>query len=540
MFNYELAISSRAQIVYQPSQVQNKIYCHTEFYLNSHRIIEDVELNYCKNEKKFESSSPVHHISTSNPLTYTPYSPLHSLINYVENSTHYKKPETPVLYSVSEDLGREKNVSICANSPLFHHVDFTIKIPSKVEYALKRHVPSKSLRQIHPDKAVAIELCLLFISQLTITYFKWKDGSNPEGWKALKAAYLRELLAYEHNTYKKIRELLETPLMNGPIIECDYLEVIGEKCFNYRLTSEYIGKGIKIYELKTPFVRDLKIKYHFKRLKEAQKNVICKNLLELYSKITLPTVEEIKQQAQKLIKAGYKSKKGKLLTFQHKHKKEYFSNASDRTFVEDAIEAFNFLTSGTIMMPTISSEYAGGRVVDSFVLMPSFIRNMCKIEEDPIAEVDYTCFHPNIAMSLYGGKQKYLTHQFVAERLNIPVSVVKTEHLSFFNKHPKEMQKSPIYHYYQETEPEMMKNLIKEKYATSRKYKFTSQKMFEMEVQIMTDAIKQLSYEGINVIYVYDALLCKPEHANRVKQVMDEQVIKHGVFTSAKITMPST
>ena len=200
MFTYELTISSRAQIVYQPSQVQNKNYCHTESYPISHRIIENVELNYCQNEKKFNPSSHFHHTSTSLFLTYTPYFLLHSLINYVENSTHYKKPETPVLYSVLEDLGREKTVSICANSPLLHHVDYTIKIPSKVEYALRRHVSSKSLRQIHPDKAVAIELCILFISQLTSTYFNWKDGSNPEGWKALKAAYLRELLAYEHNT----------------------------------------------------------------------------------------------------------------------------------------------------------------------------------------------------------------------------------------------------------------------------------------------------------------------------------------------------
>lgn len=51
----------------------------------------------------------------------------------------------------------------------------------------------------------------------------------------------------------------------------------------------------------------------------------------------------------------------------------------------------------------------------------------------------------------------------------------------------------------------------------------------------MTDVIKQLSLEGIFVGYVYDALFCTSNNAQRVKQVMDEQVLKHGVMTTAKI-----
>ena len=116
---------------------------------------------------------------------------------------------------------------------------------------------------------------------------------------------------------------------------------------------------------------------------------------------------------------------------------------------------------------------------------------MCKLDGKPIFEVDYSCLHPNIAMALYGGKQAFITHRMIADKLNIPISNVKTEHLSFFNKHPKEMQTSPLYQYYLETEPQMMKNLIKEKYASTRRHKTTSQKLFEKEVAIMTDVIKQ-------------------------------------------------
>lgn len=236
-----------------------------------------------------------------------------------------------------------------------------------------------------------------------------------------------------------------------------------------------------------------------------------------------------------MIDSGYKSKKGKQLTFLHKHGIDFYSNASDRTFVEDGIEAFNYLTFGGLLLPTVTSDYAGGRIVDSFVLMPSYIRNMCKLDDEPIIEVDYSCLHPNIAIALYGGKRSFITHQMIAEKLTIPISIVKTEHLSFFNKHPKEMKTSPLYHYYFQTEPQMIKNLIREKYSSARRHKLTSQKLFEKEVAIMTDVIKKLSLEGIFVGYVYDALFCTPNNAKRVKQVMDEQVLKHGVMTTAKI-----
>jgi hypothetical protein len=446
--------------------------------------------------------------------------------------------EVSIKYDVSEENTPCKYGVNHTNFPLFQSATYTIKVPSKVEYALTRYMSKKLLKEIHPKIDVAIELCLIFTSLLTSTYFKWNDGSNPDGWKPLKAAYLRRLFAYKPDTYKKIREVLETPLMNGSIIECDYEEEKGVKCFYYRLTDNYIGKGIKSYELKTKLAQDFRVKYHQERLKESSSNVICKNLIQLYSKISLPTIEEIRSESRELIKSGYISKKGKRLTFLNKHKKEYYNNASDMTFVEDGIVAFNYLTSGGLIVPKITNEFAGGRIVDSFVLMPSYIRNMCKIDGQPIVEIDFTCLHPNIAMALYGGKQKFISHQKIAEKLNITLPLVKSEHLSFFNKQSIEMQKSPLYNYYIETEPLMMKNLIKEKYATSRRHKFTSQRMFEKEVEIMTDVVRQLSSEGICVGYVYDALFCAPENAQRVKHVMDEQVKKHGVMTIAKISSP--
>ena len=90
-----------------------------------------------------------------------------------------------------------------------------------------------------------------------------------------------------------------------------------------------------------------------------------------------------------------------------------------------------------------------------------------------------------------------ITHQMIADKLNIPISSVKTEHLSFFNKHPKEMESSPLYPYYKETEPQMMKNLINEKYASTRKHKMTSQKLFEKEGYKWEAIVKAFNKKGL-------------------------------------------
>lgn len=538
MHTTSVATSTKCTIYFTASSAQADLYGNTRAGDLFTQIGNEGRLIYSQGKPKFEQSPQIHHFYTTHSHTPPYYSNKHYFINDVGNILTTKVPETSIKYDVSSDLSCVKTVSNHTNFPLFQSASNTIKIPSKVEYTLSRLVPKKALKQIHPNLEVAIELCLLFLSQMSSTYFTWRDGSNPDGWKSLKADYLRKLLAYQPDTYKKIREVLETPLMNGPIIECDYIEQKDIKCFHYRLSSPYIGKGIKTYELKTKLVQELKQDYHHKRLKEAQNNPICKNLIDLYPRITLPSIEEIELNAKKLIASGYKSKKGKQLTFLNKHSKNYYANASDRTFVEDGIEAFNYLTEGGLLLPIVSSDYAGGRIVDSFVLMPSYIRNMCKLDDNPIIEVDYSCLHPNIAMSLYGGKQAFITHKMIAHKLNMHISNVKTEHLSFFNKHPKQMEKSPLYQYYKEAEPQMMKNLIKEKYASTRRHKMTSQKLFEKEVAIMTDVIKQLSLEGIFVGYIYDAVFCTPNNAQRVKEVMDEQVIKHGVMTTAKISPP--
>ncbi|MBM3402772.1 MAG: hypothetical protein FJY21_10790 [Bacteroidetes bacterium] len=476
------------------------------------------------------SNNPTHKLEHNS--IYTPF------INHVLEDAYTNSTSNAVSIIVTGESNGSLKAEFYTNLPLLTGRENLIKIPNKVEYAIRRLLGKKVLKVIHPDIDVAVELCLLFLSQLTSTYFGFKDGSNKEGWKSLRAEYLRELLRYENDTYKKVREALETKLFDGPIIECDYYAERWEKCYYFRLGSNYMGKGISTYKLTTSEVKDLNLKNKQRLYKEASTNTIAQNLFLIYNMIHLPTEEEVICFSKKLVKEDFITKKGKKLTFLNKHPKSYFNNPGERSFVEDNIEIYNYLTRDGLMIPRIGNNNSGGRVTDSFTLMPSYIRNMLKIEGKSIVDVDYSCLHPNLAISLYGGSTKYLTHQKVAEETGIDLSVIKKEHLSFFNKHPEQMKDSPLFTYYKEKEPKMMNNIIDEKYRSKRRHRTTSGKMMKKEVEIVTDVIKVLSNEGIQVGYVYDALFCKPEHAERVKEVMDVQVKNNGVMTNAKITYP--
>lgn len=463
------------------------------------------------------------------------YSTKYPLINHVGIYIDTNSSINVDNIGITEDIHKSIPNQSSANFPLFFNHKNKIKIPSKIEFALRRYTPRGLLRDIHPDIDVAIELCLLFASQLSSTYFDVRSGNNPDGWKTLNSRYLRDLLSTDALTYKKVRIALEYPLKKGPILICDYLSIEGQKSYNHRLGDAYILKGIKTYKLKTQTAIGLLNKKFMRSYGLALTNPICKNLIDLYPSITLPTNQQVIAEAKRLIKIGYKTPKGKKLAFLNKHSRSYFKNPESISFVEDALNIYEYLTGNGLMIPIEGSAESGGRVVDSFTLMPSWIRRLVKINGKEYVEADYSCLHPNIAMSLYGGTKKYLTHADVANATGLDLNEVKIEHLSFFNKKIWQIKHSPLYQYYQEQEPQMMDKLIHEKQASLRKHRVTSMRMFEIEVNVMKEVIMQLNKENINVGYVYDALFCHPKHAERVKQVMDSTIICHGIKTVSKI-----
>lgn len=425
--------------------------------------------------------------------------------------------------------------AIRAQNTLFFNQSSHIYIPNKVLHVLQKYVSKFQLKKVDADVTVAIEYCLLFLMQLDATS-DTNLNDNEAGWKSLNAAVLRELFTTDPLCYKKITSVLTTPTSKGTIIDCDRISIKGTKNYHYRLADNYRGKGYSTYKLETTKAKALLHNYYQKKWDSTKDNVICQNLIKFYPSVTLPTLIEIDDEAARLISMKYRNKKGKILKRLNKHSKSYFIDSNKYCFVEDAVKIFQRLTVNGIMIPIPGGEASGGRVVDCFTLMPSWIRNLVKINGKKITECDYVCLHPNLAISLYGGNSQYVTHTKIANSIDIDDHKVKVEHLAFFNMEVWQLRQSPLYNYYNRFENWMLTNIINEKQADIHKHKITSHRLFRLEVDIMTEVIRILNREHIYVGYVYDAIFFDPTHAERVKEVMDTVVIKLGVYTTAKLS----
>ncbi|MEZ7500444.1 hypothetical protein QO200_17065 [Flavobacterium sp. Arc3] len=425
--------------------------------------------------------------------------------------------------------------AICAQNTLFFNQSSHIYIPNKVLHVLQKYVSKFQLRKVDADLNVAIEYCLLFLMQLDSTSYT-NDNQNDDVWKSLNAAYLREFFTTDPLCYKKITDVMSTPTSKGTIIECDGIYIRGTKNYHYRLADNYRGKGYSSYKLQTTKAKVLLQNCHQKKWHNTKNNIICQNLIKFYQLVTLPTLIEIDDEADRLISMKYKNKKGKILKRLNKHSKSYFKDSSKYSFVEDAVKIFERLIVNGIMIPIPGGAASGGRVVDCFTLMPSWIRNLVKVNGKKISECDYSCLHPNLAISIYGGNSQYVTHTKIANSIDIDEHKVKVEHLAFFNMEVWQMKQSPLYNYYKRFENWMLTNIINEKQADNHKHKITSHRLFRLEVDIMTEVIRILNREYIYVGYVYDAIFFDPTHAERVKEVMDTVVIKLGVYTTAKLS----
>lgn len=450
-----------------------------------------------------------------------------------------KKPVKLVLKDA--DLNNSIEDIYTQFATLFFKNPNVIMIPTKVKTLIERNLPNHYLDKIHggekskENREVAVELCLLFLSQLSSTHRNILNGESLEGWKSLRAEYLRQLLRIDDQTYQHVKiALLQFQYDEESILE-ERFYVIGEHSYEYRLGESFRSKGFKPYGLKTQKVQELFKRSCDRKIKMAQNNIICINLIEFYKTITLPTEEEIEDEADRLIKEGYETKKGKRLIRRNKKGSTYFTDVANLSFVEDALKVFRYLTKNGLMIPRPGNEKSGGRIVDSFTLMPSWIRKLIRVNGKPIAEADYSCLHPNIAMSLYGGRSQFLTHDCLSVVLGVDKGIVKVEHLTFFNKKVKKMRQSPLFDYYSKNEPSMLYGITSEKQKSEYGHKITSRRLFAKEVEIMKEVIKRLNEQRFFVGYIYDALFFDPLYSDKVVEVMNEVAIELSVFTTAKL-----
>jgi hypothetical protein len=406
----------------------------------------------------------------------------------------------------------------------------SIWIPRKMETNLRKYVSKTLLKAIDPDIDVAVEKCLLVVSNLASTHY------TDDRWKHLNSEILHQQTKNKDNTfvYPRIIEALLTGTATGAMIEVDGRYAKGGYSRKYRMPDSYFKPGLTDYIIKDNGIIQNRNKIYYRLLNEAHENIICNNLVKLYPRVELPESKELLKIGRKLVGNKYTTKKGKILTMRNRHDNSYWADADNRSFVENNIKMFGYLTSRGFMIPAAGDHKSGGRVVDSFTLMPAWIREQITIDGKKLVECDYTALHPNIAMKLYGGTQSFLTHQDVAEKANIDVKKVKISHLSFFNMEWEDMIHSPLFNYYHIHEADMLSRIYHDK--KEHGHKITSMKMFAVEVAIMTDVIKYLNSVGIYVLYVYDALLCEEKDQAVVMETMNRIILEHGVKTNVKNT----
>jgi hypothetical protein len=174
-------------------------------------------------------------------------------------------------------------------------------------------------------------------------------------------------------------------------------------------------------------------------------------------------------------------------------------------------------------IPIVTGSKAGGRVITKLNMMPSIIRQLVKINGSNINECDYSTLHPNLANMLYGDSKDKITHDNVAEYLNISRNDAKIEHLSFFNKRISSMKKSPLYNYYNNKHNTLLTNVINDKKEFN--HYITSRKLFSLETQLMEECILIAEKMDIKVIYVFDALYCDDNNKITLNKIMNEVLI---------------
>lgn len=443
---------------------------------------------------------------------------------------------------IIEGFNTQIEDAIYASYPLYFPKANTILIPKKIKRNLERYVPKELLRKIDTNIELAIEKCLVFVSNLSSTYY------SDNRWKKLSSTILQEQIKKPNsNTYvykSVINALLNGTPKDGPMIEIlknedgndSYQKGVHSKY--YKLSDNYFKAGLTQYIIQDESLINNRRIWLYNELKCATDNSIASNLLSVYPRLTLPTHDEIMIEARRLISKGYINKKGKKLTMLNKHSKSYFPDSDNRSFVEENIELFNYLTRNGFLIPNVGGVRSGGRVVDSFTLMPSWIRRMIKIDGYDIVEVDYRALHPNIAVKLYGGKSQFITHQMIADELEVDKQIIKDAHLSFFNEKINQMRQSPLYKYYKKKEPDMLNNIMNEKRYHKSKHKATSERLFDCEVSIMSEVLRRLNSNGIYSLYVYDALYCKDVDALDVIEMMNQVALEFGVYTTADCEIP--
>ena len=426
---------------------------------------------------------------------------------------------------------------------LLHNKDYIYKlsIPQGIldkdkNFTRKSDIGKKDLLTIHSDELVAKELILVIINTLSNSYFLSLQSDNKRvqlGYKRLYSKILEgltQLNKKEGTTiYKKVLKLL----IDKKIMEKgkNYSTEQG-KATEYRLTDAFFNEKFTRYNIETQSIRNRINKSTVENLDKLRYNTLALNQLKNLVYLDYMTAEQVEEVLNDAVKDGYTNKKDKKLVKKGKNPKRY-SDRSKYVHLEDYLADFQQLHS-KLLVPIITGDEAGERVITKFNLTPSLIREKMTMQGEEMVEVDYSCLHPNIAIKLYASDnddKSQITHDKVADYLGIDRKEAKIEHLSFFNKRVEDMKKSPLWKYYEDKCPGMIKRLTLNK--DFHGHKNTSSALFQAETNLMTAVVKELEECGVNCLYVFDAMAVKKVDYDQVVDIMNYVAEEHKIDTTA-------
>lgn len=377
---------------------------------------------------------------------------------------------------------------------------------------------------IHKDKEKAKEMILIFLSFFTKAFFD--QNRYPGGWVNLYSKILQSSLG---SNYKRIIDECK----KNEIIEVHEMYKARAFTMSYRLSAKFRNASPQPVIINNKSLINKALKRNKEQLYRAKSNIIANYLItDVYPIVSIANKEEIMEHGMFLAKKKQKTKKGKTLTNLGKKNRNYWKNSHERVYVQDHLKQLDYLIQDGVMIPKVGDFKSGGRIYDSFNLMPSWVRDKIKINGNNLVELDFSCLHPNLALWLYNeGRAEHISHKNLADYLEIDIITAKRLHLSFFNLNCDQFTRSPIFSFYSDHFPEMT-DKIKE--VKKENYKKVSQQLFSAEVQLMSNIIEVLSEREIASLYIFDALLVEEKNKHIVKSIMNDEAEKMGVCSYVK------
>jgi hypothetical protein len=240
------------------------------------------------NQSTTSTSFPSYSSSYNSPIIYV-----------TDESTEEKHLEKPVKSKVKECYDIEITGENHTGFPLFFQTNIaTIFISKNVKTHLERIVPKQYLKNIDRNKNIAIEKCLVFVSNLSSTVY------SDDRWKSLSS-----ILIHEQTKKGNDNTFIYTHIIKALTYSTNTTDAVilvkkneygyetyqeGVACKEYSLTDTYFNGGLVEYIIKDKGTIQKRNKFFYSQLKKALDNPIANNLIGLYPKIELPSHAEIR------------------------------------------------------------------------------------------------------------------------------------------------------------------------------------------------------------------------------------------------------